>query len=92
MTQQSKAVNTAHTGATLPLRWVKLSQYTAMSGDTPDAVDKRLRSGAWVRDVHARQPEGSRELGVNLEAVNDWAAGAGPAYQNGKSVQSASRR
>lgn len=57
------------------LRWVKASHYCAMSGDTPDSISKRLRTGIWLRDVHARRPAGSRELWVNLAAVNDWAEG-----------------
>lgn len=66
------------------LHWVRLSKYCDMSGDTPDAVEKRLRTGKWLRDVHARKPEGSSELWVNLLAVNDWVAGKTPAHQHGK--------
>jgi hypothetical protein len=55
--------------------WVKLSQHCAATGDTPDAVDKRIRSGYWLRDVHVRKPAGSKQLWVNVEAVNNWAAG-----------------
>lgn len=65
------------------LQWVRLSKYCELSNDTPAGVDKRLRSGIWLRDIHARQPEGSKELWVNLEAVNDWAAGKKPAHLHG---------
>jgi hypothetical protein len=65
------------------LRWVHIRQYCAVSGETPDAVEKRLRTGVWLRDVHARKPEGSAALWVNLDAVNDWAAGKKPAHQHG---------
>lgn len=65
------------------LRWVKLKKYCAESQDTEDAVKKRLRTGVWLRDVHARKPEGSAELWVNLDAVNDWAEGKKPAHQHG---------
>jgi hypothetical protein len=68
------------------LRWVRLSKYSADSGDTPAAVEKRLRTGQWLRDVHARKPDGSAELWVNLDAVNDWAEGKKPAHQHGKSA------
>lgn len=57
------------------LEWVPMNRYCELFGETPDAVDKRLRSGHWLRDVHVRQPEGSKQLWINLEAVNDWAAG-----------------
>lgn len=56
-------------------RWIKLVKHCEMTGDTPDAVDKRVRSGHWLRDVHVRVPAGSKQLWVNVEAVNNWAAG-----------------
>ena len=66
------------------LQWVRLSKYCDLSGDTHDAVEKRLRTGKWLRDVHARKPDGSAELWVNLDAVNDWVEGKLPAHQHGK--------
>lgn len=76
---------TAATLVDLPplLPWVRLSLYCLHSGDTPDAVSKRLRSGHWLREIHARRPEGSAELWINLEAVNAWAAGCKPAHRHG---------
>ncbi len=68
------------------LYWVRLSKYCAESDDTPDAVQKRLRTGKWLKGVHARVPEGSSELWVNLKAVNDWAAGRVPAHEHGQSA------
>ena len=65
------------------LRWVRLNKYLAESGETEDAVHKRLRTGVWLRDVHARVPEGSKTLWVNLDAANDWAEGKKPAHQHG---------
>lgn len=70
------------------LRWVRMSRYCELSGDTPDGVDKRLRTGKWLRDVHARRPEGSAELWINLPAVEDWAAGKVPVHQHGKGERS----
>lgn len=66
------------------LSWVRMSRYCELSGDTPAGVDKRLRTGKWLRDVHARRPEGSAELWINLPAVEDWAAGRLPVHQHGK--------
>lgn len=57
------------------LEWVPMARYCELMGETPDAVDKRVRSGHWLRDVHVRQPAGSKQLWINLEAVSDWAAG-----------------
>jgi len=65
------------------LRWVRINKYIAESGETAEAVEKRLRTGVWLRDVHARVPQGSKTLWVNLDAVNDWAAGKKPAHQHG---------
>ncbi|WP_395701233.1 excisionase [Aquabacterium sp.] len=66
------------------LTWVRLKRYCELSGDTPAAVRGRLKSGRWLRDIHARRPEGSEELWVNLDAVNDWAAGRLPTTDHGK--------
>lgn len=66
------------------MQWIRLKKHCELTGDTPDAVDCRLRSGQWLRDVHARRPAGSRELWINVRAVEDWAAGNGPAHQHGK--------
>lgn len=66
------------------LRWVRIDRYVELSGDSADAVEKRLRTGKWLRDVHARRPDGSASLWVNLDAVEDWAQGVKPANQHGK--------
>lgn len=65
------------------LRWVRINRYCEISGETVDAVQGRLRTGVWLRDVHARQPQGSKELWVNLPAVEDWAEGKKPAHLHG---------
>ncbi len=59
----------------IAIEWMPLSRYCDLYGETSDAVDKRIRSGHWLRDVHVRQPTGSKQLWVNVDAVNDWAAG-----------------
>jgi hypothetical protein len=59
----------------ISLEWVPMNRYCDLYGETPDTVDKRLRSGYWLRDVHVRHPEGSKQLWINLEAVHAWAAG-----------------
>ena len=57
------------------LEWVPINRYCEMTGESSDAVDKRVRSGHWLRDVHVRVPTGSSRMWINLEAVNEWAAG-----------------
>ncbi|WP_124458970.1 excisionase [Variovorax sp. KBW07] len=59
----------------IALGWVPINRYCELFGETPDAVDKRLRSGHWLRDVHVRHPVGSKQSWINIQAVNDWAAG-----------------
>lgn len=66
------------------LRWVRIDRYAELSGDTPDAVEKRLRSQHWLRGIHARLPEGSSKLWINLAAVEDWAEGTKPPHLHGK--------
>lgn len=63
------------TTTAIALGWVPINRYCELFGETADAVDKRLRSGHWLRNVHVRQPPGSKQSWVNIEAVNDWAAG-----------------
>lgn len=65
------------------LRWVRINKYIDLSGETADMVEKRLRTGVWLRDVHARVPTGSNALWVNLDAVEDWVQGKLPAHQHG---------
>jgi len=64
---------------TIAIEWIPVSKYCELTGETADAVDKRIRSGYWLRDIHVRQPEGSSRLWINIEAVNQWAAGKKPA-------------
>lgn len=68
---------------TLPLHWVRLSKFCDLTGDTRTAVNNRVRAGKWLRDVHVRAPDGSKELWVNLVAVNDWCDGKKPAHRHG---------
>lgn len=72
------------TADTRILDWVPLSEYIAHAkGETPDAISNRIRRGHWLKGVHARKPEGARELWINLKAVEDWAAGKKPAHLHG---------
>lgn len=60
--------------AVLPIRWVRLSRYCELTGDTADAVHKRRRSGRWLDGVHSRiGPDG--KVWVNLENSQRWVEG-----------------
>ncbi len=65
------------------LSWVPQSRYLELSSETADIVNKRLQTGIWLAGVHARVPEGSKQRWINLRAVEDWAAGRGPAHTHG---------
>jgi hypothetical protein len=67
--------------------WVRLSKYCLEKGETRDGVSKRVRSGHWLKGVHLRRPDGSKELWVNLDAVNDWAAGRKPTHLHGNGAK-----
>lgn len=54
-----------------PLRWIRLAQYCALSGDTDEAVKARRRKRQWIDGVHTRvDPLGN--VWVNPEEVNKW--------------------
>lgn len=56
---------------TNPLRWVRLSVYCHLSGDSVDAVHARRRKRQWTDGVQCRLgPDGN--LWVNPEEVNRW--------------------
>ncbi|MDN0075623.1 excisionase [Crenobacter sp. SG2303] len=59
------------------LKWVKLEKYCELSGDTPDAVDSKKRSGKWLEGTHWRIPADGR-VWINLEEVEKWAETSKP--------------
>lgn len=67
----------------MALDWEPLSKYVERTGESADAVHKRIRSGHWLRGVHARVPDGAKELWIHLSAINDWAEGRKPPDQHG---------
>lgn len=67
----------------MPLDWEPLPKYLERTGETDDAVHKRIRSGHWINGVHVRQPAGSKHLWVNLTAVNNWCRGEKPPHLQG---------
>ena len=54
-----------------PLRWIKLTVYCQLSGDSPDAVHARRRKQQWTDGLHCKLgPDGN--LWINPEEVNKW--------------------
>ena len=67
----------------MALNWLPLPKYLEQTGESADAVHKRVRSGHWLRGVHVRVPDGAKDLWVNLQAVNEWCKGEKPAHLHG---------
>lgn len=53
------------------MSWIKIEKHCADTGDTRDAVQKKLRRGVWLHGVHVKlAPDG--RLWVNKDEVNKW--------------------
>jgi predicted DNA-binding transcriptional regulator AlpA len=65
------------------LTWVPIAKYCADTGEALADIKKRLRTGDWLTDRHARVPAGATGMWINLKAVNDWAAGIKPSSLHG---------
>lgn len=53
------------------MKWVKLRRYLELSGDTEDAVQKKVARGLWLDGLHYKQaPDGVRWY--NTEAIEKW--------------------
>lgn len=52
------------------VRWVKLSKYVELTGDSVDAVQARRKAGKWLDGRHCKMVDG--RLWVDLEAVQSW--------------------
>lgn len=53
------------------IRWVKLSRYCELTGDTRDAVYSKRARRIWSDGLHCKMaPDGV--LWVNLEEVEKW--------------------
>jgi hypothetical protein len=64
----------AEPGYTSPLKWIRLGQYCALSGDTADAVHARRRKRQWIDGRHTKVDPGGN-LWVNPDEVNKWVEG-----------------
>jgi hypothetical protein len=53
------------------MKWVKLSKYSDMSGDSPDAVHAKRKKGQFVDGVHCKIAADGN-LWINTEMVEKW--------------------
>ncbi|QBH97194.1 excisionase [Limnobaculum zhutongyuii] len=57
----------------LSLDCVPLTTYYQMTGETADAVNKRIQRGLWIEGVHVLKIEGVKERWIDLVEVAKWA-------------------
>lgn len=69
MTVTSSAASPA-TRSAIQITWVRLEQYCAMTGETPEAVRTRRLKGIWLDGKHTQVRD--RRIWVNLEAAQRW--------------------
>nr|WP_310616643.1 excisionase [Pantoea cypripedii] len=50
-----------------------ISAYCQDTGDTPDAINKRIQRKIWKKGIHVLDVDGSRERWIDLDEVNKWA-------------------
>jgi len=62
------------------MKWVKLSKYCELSGDTPDAVYAKNRRHIWKEGAHYRKAADGC-IWINTEEVDKWAETSHPDQQ-----------
>lgn len=62
------------------MKWVKPKRYYELSGDTEDAVQKKIARGVWLEGVQFKTaPDGCRWF--NTEAIDQWVENGVPGVQ-----------
>ncbi|MDK9373394.1 excisionase [Lelliottia sp. V106_10] len=52
---------------------VPISKYCQDSGETVEAVNKRIQRGLWVEGCHVLKVDGVKERWIDLSEVSKWA-------------------
>lgn len=55
------------------LECIPISTYCRDSGETLDAINKRIQRGLWVEGVHVLKVNGVKERWVDLTEISKWA-------------------
>ncbi|MBK0080091.1 excisionase [Kosakonia cowanii] len=57
----------------LNLDCVPISAYCKVTGETPEAITKRVQRGVWFEGVQVLKVEGVKERWIDLDEVSKWA-------------------
>lgn len=52
---------------------VPISSYCRESGETVEAINKRIQRGVWLEGVHVLKVDGVKERWIDLTEVSIWA-------------------
>lgn len=63
--------------AVVALECIPISMYCAQTGETLDAVNKRIQRGIWREGTHVLKIEGVKERWIDLAEVSTWARSNG---------------
>lgn len=59
----------------MSLECVPLSAYCQMTGETPEAINKRIQRSVWREGLQVLKIDGVKERWIDLAEVNTWARG-----------------
>lgn len=59
----------------MTLECVPISMYCNNTGETIDAINKRIQRGVWQEGLHVLKIDGVKERWIDLIEVNHWARG-----------------
>ncbi|GAB2932247.1 hypothetical protein GCM10011328_37330 [Hafnia psychrotolerans] len=59
----------------MSLECIPLTAYCQMTGETPEAINKRIQRGIWHEGLQVLKIDGVKERWIDLIEVNHWARG-----------------
>jgi hypothetical protein len=59
-----------NTKGLISLTWIKLNRWCDLTGDTPDAVHARRKTGKWTDNIHCKVHDG--KLWINVIEAQTW--------------------
>lgn len=67
----------------MAIRWVRLSRYCELSGETEHSVEHKRRTGLW-RDGEHWKVAGDGKIWIDLEAVERWVKTSDMQFRQGR--------